>query len=83
MTAVQKARRREAHKLENVPVTLATSIVVFVFVDFYLSICICVFVLVYFAFVFVCTSGFVRRREDMRLENVPVTPTFSIFHQKF
>ena len=48
MTAVQKARRREAHKLENVPVTLATSIVVFVFVDFYLSICICVFVLVYF-----------------------------------
>ena len=48
MTAVQKARRREAHKLENVTVTLATSIVVFVFVDLYLSICICVFVLVYF-----------------------------------
>ena len=52
MTAVQKARRREAHKLENVPVTLATSIVVFVFVDLYLSICICVFVLVYFCICF-------------------------------
>ena len=33
-------------------------------------------------FAFVCTCGFVRRREDMRLENVPVTPTLSIFHQK-
>ena len=81
MTAVQKARRREAHKLENVPVTLATSIVVFVFVDLYLSICICVFVLVYFCiclYMWICK----KTRGHAAGECAAVTPTFSIFHQK-
>ena len=82
MTAVQKARRREAHKLENVPVTLATSIVVFVFVDLYLSICICVFVLVYFCIcLYMCICK--KTRGHMRLENVQLSlPPSQYFTRK-